>query len=307
MVLIEDISEIQFWKDTDHRTDGRRPHVIRFQTLREQHANHVDDQQRAVSISDLLRHALRQRPDRLIVGEIRGTEAFELLQALNSGHQGSMSTLHANSAEHAVTRFAHLLMAAGLGLPLAAARDAIVAVVDRVVFMARQNHRRNVTEILDLEGARFMITIRQAFTRALVCLALTAAAGCGGSPSSPSTSPSTPLAGVWRGAITLTPDGMSPVQFFSDWTLTETPGTSGLVYQADIRSQSTWFPALSTATVSSDQALANVQTLGFYTSPRGCQGSFLSTTRGTSRQLTGTFNGVDCGAIQFTGTVTLTR
>jgi pilus assembly protein CpaF len=79
----------------------------------------------AVTIAELLRATLRHRPDRIIVGEVRGAEAFDLLQALNTGHLGSLSTLHANSAEQALTRFAHCVLTANVGLPHASIREAM--------------------------------------------------------------------------------------------------------------------------------------------------------------------------------------
>ena len=77
----------------------------------------------AVTIADLLRATLRHRPDRILVGEVRGAEAFDLLQALNTGHQGALSTIHANSAEQALARLAHCVLTANVGLPHRRIRD----------------------------------------------------------------------------------------------------------------------------------------------------------------------------------------
>ena len=71
----------------------------------------------AVTIADLVRATLRHRPDRILVGEVRGPEAFDLLQALNTGHLGSLTTIHANNAEQALTRLAHCVLTANVGLP----------------------------------------------------------------------------------------------------------------------------------------------------------------------------------------------
>ena len=91
----------------------------------------------AVTIADLLRATLRHRPDRILVGEVRGAEAFDLLQALNTGHQGSLSTIHANSAEQALTRLAHCVLTANVGLPHRSTREAIALAIHLVVHIDR--------------------------------------------------------------------------------------------------------------------------------------------------------------------------
>ena len=99
-----------------------------------------------------MRATLRHRPDRILVGEVRGAEAFDLLQALNTGHLGSLSTIHANSAEQALTRLAHCVLTANVGLPHASIREAIALAIHLVVHMARIEGRRRVTEITTLSG-----------------------------------------------------------------------------------------------------------------------------------------------------------
>ena len=91
---------------------------------------------------ELVRAALRMRPDRLVVGEVRGGEALDMLQALNTGHDGSLSTVHANGAADALARLETLALLADSGLPLAAVRAQIAASVDAVVFVARRPRRR---------------------------------------------------------------------------------------------------------------------------------------------------------------------
>jgi pilus assembly protein CpaF len=91
----------------------------------------------AVPVRDLVRAALRLRPDRLVVGEVRGPEAFDLVQALNTGHDGSFSTIHANGCREALARLESLVLLAGTGLPLAAARAQVATCVDAVVHVAR--------------------------------------------------------------------------------------------------------------------------------------------------------------------------
>src|SRR5260221_503258 len=101
-----------------------------------------------VTIADLLRAALRHRPDRILVGEVRGAEAFDLLQALNTGHLGSLSTIHANSAEQAFTRLAHCVLTANVGLPHRSTREAIALAIHLVVHIARVGSHRRVTEVV---------------------------------------------------------------------------------------------------------------------------------------------------------------
>ena len=91
----------------------------------------------AVTIADLLRATLRHRPDRILVGEVRGPEAFDLLQALNTGHQGALSTIHANSAEQALARLAHCVLTANVGLPHHSTREAIALAIHLVVHIDR--------------------------------------------------------------------------------------------------------------------------------------------------------------------------
>ena len=90
-----------------------------------------------MSLRDLVRNALRMRPDRVIVGEVRGPEALDMLQALNTGHDGSLSTCHANGPDDGLRRLETLVLTAGTGLPLDAVRDQLAAAVDLVVHVAR--------------------------------------------------------------------------------------------------------------------------------------------------------------------------
>src|SRR5207249_1481781 len=105
-----------------------------------------------VTIADLLRATLRHRPDRILVGEVRGPEAFDLLQALNTGHLGSLSTIHANSADQALTRLAHCVLTANVGLPHHSIREAIAFAIHLVIHVARIDGLRRVTEVARVEG-----------------------------------------------------------------------------------------------------------------------------------------------------------
>ncbi|OVZ54287.1 hypothetical protein CDO44_26420 [Pigmentiphaga sp. NML080357] len=107
----------------------------------------------AISIRDLVRNALRMRPDRIVVGECRGAEALDMLQAMNTGHEGSLTTLHANTPRDAMSRLETMVLMAGMDLPLAAIREQIASAVDIVVQQSRSaaGHRR-VTAIVEVTG-----------------------------------------------------------------------------------------------------------------------------------------------------------
>lgn len=107
----------------------------------------------AVALRELLRNALRMRPDRIIIGEVRGDESLDLLQAMNTGHQGSMSTLHANSARDALLRLETLALLAGADVPLRALRLQILQAVDLIVHLERgRDGVRRVVQILEPVG-----------------------------------------------------------------------------------------------------------------------------------------------------------
>ncbi|HLJ86936.1 MAG TPA: ATPase, T2SS/T4P/T4SS family [Candidatus Angelobacter sp.] len=136
VVLIEDTAEIRF----------RKPNLVRFEARREQ--NGIP----AVTIRDLLKATLRHRPDRIIVGEIRGGEAFDLLQALNTGHSGTISTIHANSAAQALQRFTSCVLQSGIELPYRAIKSHIADSIQLLVHIERHHGRRYVSEMLAIEG-----------------------------------------------------------------------------------------------------------------------------------------------------------
>jgi pilus assembly protein CpaF len=107
----------------------------------------------AYSIRDLLKNALRMRPDRVIVGECRGGEAIDMLQAMNTGHEGSMTTLHANSPQEAVSRLETLCLMSGLDLPVSAIRAQIASSVHLIVQQARfSDGSRRVVNIAEVTG-----------------------------------------------------------------------------------------------------------------------------------------------------------
>jgi pilus assembly protein CpaF len=138
VVTIEETAELRL----------AQPHVVRLEA-RPANAEGIG----AVSVRELVRAALRMRPDRLVVGEVRGGEALDMLQALNTGHDGSMSTIHANGTADALTRLETLVLMADSGLPLAAVRAQMASCIDAVVFVVRRPHgARRVEAIAEVDG-----------------------------------------------------------------------------------------------------------------------------------------------------------
>lgn len=138
IVIIEDTSEIQL----------NKPNLVRFEARREQ----LDLP--AVTIRDLLRATLRHRPDRIILGEVRGGEAFDLLQALNTGHSGTLSTIHANSAAQAIARFSSCVLQSGVELPYASVRRNIADALHLLLHVERRPGTRFVSELVRVNGFR---------------------------------------------------------------------------------------------------------------------------------------------------------
>ena len=136
VLLIEDTAEIQL----------RQENLVRFEARREQ--NGVP----AVAIRDLLKAALRHRPDRIVLGEIRGGEAFDLLQLLNTGHSGTLSTIHANSAKQGLARFTSCVLQSGVELPYRAIKTNIADSLNVVVQLERRPGRRYISEVLEING-----------------------------------------------------------------------------------------------------------------------------------------------------------
>lgn len=141
IVVIEETAEIHLDK----------PNLLRLEARRAQAPLGHEAPLPPVTIADLVRATLRHRPDRILVGEVRGAEAFDLLQALNTGHLGSLTTIHANSAEQALTRLAHCVLTANVGLPHRSIREAIALAIHLVVHVARRGSRRRVTEVVAVD------------------------------------------------------------------------------------------------------------------------------------------------------------
>ena len=141
IVTIEDAVELQLLQDHVIRLEARLPNI---------------EGQGQISIRDLVRNSLRMRPDRIIVGEVRGAEALDMLQAMNTGHDGSMSTVHANASRDALARVETMVLMAGFDLPTRAIREQIASALNLIVQVDRfrDGSRRisNVTEVVGMEG-----------------------------------------------------------------------------------------------------------------------------------------------------------
>lgn len=146
IVTIEDSAELQLRQDHVVRLETRPPNV---------------EGRGAVTIRDLVRNSLRMRPDRLVIGEVRGGEALDMLQAMNTGHDGSLATAHSNSPRDTLSRLETMVLMAGMDLPLRAIRQQVASAVDMIVHIERlrDGSRRIVycTEVLGMEGETILM------------------------------------------------------------------------------------------------------------------------------------------------------
>ncbi|MFN8380946.1 MAG: CpaF family protein [Anaerolineales bacterium] len=147
IITIEDAAELQLQQD----------HVMRMETKPANSEGH-----NAVTIRDLVKNSLRMRPDRIVVGEVRGGEALDMLQAMNTGHDGSLTTVHANTPRDAISRIETLVLMAGMDLPLKVVRQQISSAVDLIVQQTRlkdgQRKVTAVTEVAGMEGEIIVLT-----------------------------------------------------------------------------------------------------------------------------------------------------
>jgi pilus assembly protein CpaF len=150
IVTIEDAVELQLQQDHVVRLESRPPNI---------------EGRGAVTIRDLVRNSLRMRPDRIVVGECRGGESLDMLQAMNTGHDGSLSTVHANSPRDAIARLETLVLMAGMDLPLRAIREQIASAVDVIVQLTRlRDGTRRVTHVTEVQGMEGeTVTLQDAF------------------------------------------------------------------------------------------------------------------------------------------------
>jgi pilus assembly protein CpaF len=154
VVTIEDAAELKL----------QQPHVIRLETKPVTFNNGMREED--VTMRDLVKNALRMRPDRIIVGECRGAEAFDMMQAMNTGHDGSLSTIHANHPRDCLSRIENMMSMANLGIPMRSIRSQIAAAVNIIVQISRMRdgQRRTVylSEVVGMEGD--LITMQDLFT-----------------------------------------------------------------------------------------------------------------------------------------------
>ncbi|HSJ85098.1 MAG TPA: CpaF family protein [Acidimicrobiia bacterium] len=150
IVTVEDAAELQLHQE----------HVL---TLESRPAN--IEGKGAVTIRELVRNTLRMRPDRIVVGEVRGAEALDMLQAMNTGHDGSLTTIHSNSPRDTLSRIETMVMMAGFDLPMRAIREQIAAAVDLVIHVSRlKDGTRRVTHVTEVEGMEGdIITLQDLF------------------------------------------------------------------------------------------------------------------------------------------------
>jgi pilus assembly protein CpaF len=138
IITCEDACELQL----------QQPHVVRLET-RPQNLEGVGE----VTMRDLVKNCLRMRPDRIIVGEVRGPEAFDLLQAMNTGHDGSLGTIHANNPREALSRMENMIAMGNLSIPTLAVREQIAAAVNLIIQVQRmRDGSRKVTHVTEITG-----------------------------------------------------------------------------------------------------------------------------------------------------------
>ncbi|WP_138442264.1 CpaF family protein [Sinomonas susongensis] len=150
IVTIEDAVELQLQQDHVVRLESRPPNT---------------EGKGQVTIRDLVRNSLRMRPDRIVVGEVRGGESLDMLQAMNTGHDGSLSTVHSNSPRDAIARLETLVLMAGMDLPLRAIREQIASAVNLIVQISRmRDGSRRITHITEVQGMEGeIVTLQDAF------------------------------------------------------------------------------------------------------------------------------------------------
>jgi pilus assembly protein CpaF len=138
VVTIEDAVELQMHQHHVIRLEARPPNI---------------EGKGEVKIRDLVRNSLRMRPDRIVVGEVRSGEALDMLQAMNTGHEGSLSTLHANAPRDALSRLETMVLMAGMDLPVRAIREQVASAIDVIVQLARlRDGSRRITHVTEVGG-----------------------------------------------------------------------------------------------------------------------------------------------------------
>ena len=150
IITIEDAVELQLQQDHVVRLESRPPNI---------------EGRGEISIRDLVRNSLRMRPDRIVIGEVRGGESLDMLQAMNTGHEGSISTIHANSPRDAIARMETLVLMAGMDLPLRAIREQVASAIDIIIQIGRlKDGTRRVTHLTEVQGMEGdIVTLQDAF------------------------------------------------------------------------------------------------------------------------------------------------
>jgi pilus assembly protein CpaF len=150
IVTVEDAAELQLRQDHVVRLEARPPNI---------------EGKGAITIRDLVINCLRMRPDRIVVGECRGREALDMLQAMNTGHDGSLTTGHANSPRDMLARLETMVLMAGMDLPVSAIRQQMASAIDVVVQQARlRDGSRRITQVTEVQGMEGeIITLQDVF------------------------------------------------------------------------------------------------------------------------------------------------
>jgi len=145
IITIEDAAELKLKQDHWVRLESRPPNI---------------EGRGAISSRDLFRNSLRMRPDRIIIGECRGGETLDMLQAMNTGHDGSMTTIHANSTHDVLTRLDSMILMSGIELPIRAIREMIASAIDVIIHTARlSDGTRKVMQVTEVTGMKDEIHI----------------------------------------------------------------------------------------------------------------------------------------------------
>ena len=150
IVTIEDAAELQLKQNHVLRLEGRPKNI---------------EGSGEITIRDLVRNSLRMRPDRIIVGEVRGAEALDMLQAMNTGHDGSLSTIHSNSPRDALSRVETMVLMAGYDLPVRAIREQVSSALECIIYLERlEDGSRRVTSVTEVQGMESdVITLQELF------------------------------------------------------------------------------------------------------------------------------------------------
>ncbi len=150
IITIEDAAELQLRQEHLIRLESRPPNI---------------EGKGQVAIRDLVRNCLRMRPDRIVIGEVRGGEALDMLQAMNTGHDGSLSTIHANSPRDVLSRLETMVLMAGIELPIRAIREQVSSAIDLIIHQSRlRDGTRRITHITEIQGMEEdIITLQDLF------------------------------------------------------------------------------------------------------------------------------------------------